>query len=227
MKFVGRLFPIALSFACCLQAVFVSSFVSMAARPHRIKPAKPLSYSKLELGIIAEMNRARLDPNAYSDSLRDWRRKFRGTKARIAPGSFLQTKEGVVAVDEAIKVVENTGNAPKLRLSNGLSRAARDHVLDQGRIGALGHTGSNNSNPFERINRYGHWQRSAGENISYGANTATAVVRDLVVDDGIPDRGHRHNIFRADYRVAGVACGYHKVYRVMCVISYAAKYWEK
>jgi Cysteine-rich secretory protein family len=226
MKFVGRLFPIALSIACGLQALFVFP-LSMAARPQRLQPEKSLSYSELELGIVAEMNRARLDPNAYSDSLRDWRRKFRGTKARIAPGSFLQTKEGVVAVDEAIKVVENTGPAPRLHLSDGLSRAARDHVVDQGKIGTLGHTGSNNSDPFERINRYGRWHKSAGENISYGAETATAVVRDLVVDDGIPDRGHRHNVFRADYRMAGVACGYHKVYKVMCVISYAAKYREK
>jgi uncharacterized protein YkwD len=226
MKLVGKLFPIAFSLACLLQAVFVSP-MSLAVRPQRLKPVKPLSYSKLELGIVAEMNRARLNPNAYGDFLRDWRRKFRGNKARIAPGSFLQTKEGVAAVDEAIKVVKNISTVPKLRLSDGLSRAARDHVIDQGKIGALGHTGSNNSSPFERINRYGRWQKSAGENISYGAETATAVVRDLIVDDGIPDRGHRHNIFRADYRMAGVACGYHKIYKVMCVISYAAKYQER
>jgi Cysteine-rich secretory protein family len=230
MKLVGRLFPIALTLACCFQAVFAFP-LSLTALPHRFKPPKPplksLSYSKLELGILAEMNRARANPNAYSNSLRDWRRRFRGTKARIAPGFFLQTKEGVVAVDEAIKVVENIGVAPKLRLSNGLSRAARDHVLDQGKRGTLGHTGSNNSDPFERINRYGRWQKSAGENISYGADNATAVVRDLVVDDGVPDRGHRRNVFRADYQRAGVACGYHRVYKVMCVIGYAATYREK
>lgn len=225
MKVVGRLFPLAVFLACCLQATFIAPL--SAARPQRLKPLKPLFYSELELGIVAEMNRARLDPSAYSDFLRDWRRQFRGTKARIAPGSFLQTKEGISAVDEAIRVVESTGKAPKLRLSHGLSRAARDHVVDQGNAGTLGHIGSNSSDPFDRINRYGRWQKSAGENISYGAQTATAVVRDLVVDDGIPDRGHRHNIFRPDYRVAGVACGYHKTYKVMCVISYAAGYQEK
>jgi hypothetical protein len=226
MKLVGRFFPIAITLACCLQAVFVFP-LSLAARPYRLKPLRPLFYSELELGVVAEMNRARANPNAYSDSLRNWRRQFRGTKARLAPGFFLQTKEGVVAVDEAIKVVENTGTAPKLRIANGLSRAARDHVLDQGPHGTLGHTGSNRSNPFERINRYGRWYKAAGENISYGANTATAVVRDLVVDDGIPDRGHRHNVFRTDYQLAGVACGYHKTYKIMCVITYAAVYRSK
>ncbi len=223
MKLVGRIFPIVLVLACCFQAIFVLP-LSMAARPRR---AKPPTYSALELGIVAEMNRARANPNAYSQSLREWRRKFRGNKARLAPGFFLQTKEGVAAVDEAIKAVENTGSAPKLRLSTGLSQAARDHVLDQGQRGAIGHAGTNRSTPFERINRYGRWQQAAGENISYGASTATAVVRDLVVDDGIPDRGHRTNVFRPDYRMAGVACGYHKTYQVMCVISYAATYREK
>jgi uncharacterized protein YkwD len=223
MKLVGRLFPVVLVLACCFQAIFVLP-MSMAARPRREKPP---TYSALELGIVAEMNRARANPSAYSQSLREWRRKFRGNNARLAPGFFLQTKEGVAAVDEAIRVVENTGSAPKLRLSVGLSQAARDHVLDQGQHGAIGHHGTNRSTPFERINRYGRWQKAAGENISYGASTATAVVRDLVVDDGIPDRGHRTNVFRPDYRMAGVACGYHKTYQVMCVISYAANYREK
>jgi uncharacterized protein YkwD len=223
MKFVGRFIPIALAMVCSFQAMFALP-LAVAARPKREKPP---SYSALELGIVAEMNRARANPNAYSQSLREWRHKFRGNKARLAPGFFLQTREGVAAVDEAIRAVESLRVAPKLRLSNGLSRAARDHVLDQGQRGAIGHAGSNSSTPFERIKRYGRWQKAAGENISYGANTAAAVVRDLIVDDGIPDRGHRTNVFRPDYQMAGVACGYHKTYKIMCVISYADAYREK
>lgn len=230
MKFIGRLFPIAfianvaiaLISVCCLPAIFPLPL--SAARPQQ---SKSLSYSELELGIITEMNRVRANPNAYSKYLREWRRKFRGNQARLAPGFFLQTKEGVAAVDEAITVVKRIDAAPQLRLSGGLSRAARDHVSDQGKLGNIGHTGSNSSTPFERINRYGRWQKSAGENISYGATTASAVVRDLIVDDGIPDRGHRNNVFRSDYHIAGVACGYHKTYKIMCVINYAATYREK
>ncbi len=225
MKFVGRFFPVALIMACCLQAVFVLP-LALAARPHRVK-TKALKYSALELGILDEMNQVRADPIAYSQYLREWRRKFRGNKARLAPGFFLQTKEGVAAVDEAIKVLANTGAVSKLKLSDGLSKAARDHVLDQGKSGSIGHTGTNSSTPFERINRYGRWQKAAGENISYGANTPIAVIRDLVVDDGVPDRSHRTNIFHPEYQLAGVACGHHKTYKVMCVISYAATYKEK
>jgi uncharacterized protein YkwD len=221
MYSIGNFLLIAAITACSWQLIWATP-LSGATRPPTI-----LQPSALEKGILVEMNRARTNPQSYSRSLRQWRQKFRGKKARLAPGFFLQTKEGVSAVDEAINVLQKTNPSGQLRMSLGLSQAARDHVLDQGRRGTIGHTGSNQSSPFDRINRYGRWNRTAGENISYGADTAAAVVRDLIVDDGVPDRGHRANIFRPEYRLAGVACGQHKTYRVMCVISYAAAYREK
>jgi uncharacterized protein YkwD len=221
MYSIGKFLLIAAIVACSWQLTWETP-LSRANQPtQRLQP------SALEKGVLAEMNRARTNPQAYSMSLRQWRQKFQGKKARLAPGFFLQTKEGVSAVDEAIKVLEKTTPSGQLRMSQGLSQAARDHVLDQGKRGTIGHTGSNESSPFDRMSRYGRWGKTAGENISYGANTAAAVVRDLIVDDGIPDRGHRANIFRPEYRLAGVACGKHKTYRVMCVISYAAAYQEK
>jgi uncharacterized protein YkwD len=185
------------------------------------------STTVLERGILAEMNKARANPPAYASSLMEWRRKFRGKRARLAPNLFLETKEGVAAVDEAIAALQKIGPVPTLRLSSGLSAAARDQVIYQGRQGLVGHSGRNKSTPFERMNLHGRWLKVAGENISYGPNSPQAVVRDLIVDDGVPDRGHRTNIFRKEYRVTGVACGSHKTYRTMCVIGYAAAYEEK
>jgi uncharacterized protein YkwD len=37
----------------------------------------------------------------------------------------------------------------------------------------------------------------------------------------VPDRGHRANIFNPLYREAGVGCGPHPTYRVMCVVDFA------
>jgi hypothetical protein len=34
-------------------------------------------------------------------------------------------------------------------------------------------------------------------------------------------------MLRADYRVTGIACGYHQKYRTMCAIEYAGGYQEK
>jgi hypothetical protein len=44
------------------------------------------------------------------------------------------------------------------------------------------------------------------------------VVESLLVDDGVPDRGHRRNIYQASARLVGIACGPHPRYEAMCVI---------
>ena len=150
-----------------------------------------------------------------------WRGKFEGNRVRLSDRLYLQTKEGTPAVDEAIQFLQKTRPVGKLTYSKGLSLAARDHVRDQGIKGTTGHNSSNGNTPFQRMERYGKWLQTAGENIAYGPDTARAVVRDLIIDDGVADRGHRMNMFKPQFRVTGVACGYHRQYRVMCDIKYA------
>jgi uncharacterized protein YkwD len=102
--------------------------------------------------------------------------------------------------------------------------AARDHVEDIGPKGKVGHDGTDGSKCGERMNRYGKWQKSAGENIAFGPDDARWIVVQLIVDDGVPGRGHRKNIFNAGFRVVGVHIGGHEVYRHMCVIDFAGGY---
>jgi uncharacterized protein YkwD len=65
------------------------------------------------------------------------------------------------------------------------------------------------------------WAGMAAENISYGYDDPAGVVRQLIVDSGVPNRGHRANIFSAGYQAAGVGCARHAVYGAMCVIDFA------
>jgi hypothetical protein len=49
----------------------------------------------------------------------------------------------------------------------------------------------------------------------------------LIVDQGVPNKGHRKNIFSRDFRMAGVACGGHARYGSMCVIDFAEGFAAK
>ena len=65
---------------------------------------------------------------------------------------------------------------------------------------------------------------SQGENIQYGAFTPLETLLALAIDDNVPERGHRDNIFREVYYSVGVATGPHTVYMKMTVINYVAPY---
>lgn len=185
------------------------------------------SLSAFEKGIIDETNLARKNPAAYAAQMQKIRQYYKGNRFEL-PGQIpILTQEGVKAVDEAINYLKSAKPLPPITASRGMSLGARDHVKDQGPKGATGHNGSNGSKPWDRINKYGAWQKVVGENISYGPDDARKVVMQLIIDDGVPDRGHRVNIFKPDFRVSGVACGPHKKYRTMCVITYAGGYAEK
>ena len=112
-------------------------------------------------------------------------------------------------------------------LSRGLSLAARDLVAPQGASGGFGHTGPDGSTPSERIERHGQWESVIGENVAYGQRTARDVVAAFIVDDGVPGRGHRKNLFNAAFHVMGVDCGPHSTYGTTCAITFAGGFREK
>ncbi len=130
-------------------------------------------------------------------------------------------------MDEAIRWLEKQRPAGALGFSKGLSMAARDLVAAQGASGGFGHTGPDGSKPSDRIERHGRWESVIGENIAYGQRTARDVVAAFIVDDGVPDRGHRKNLFNASFHVVGVGCGPHVTYGVSCVITFAGGFREQ
>jgi uncharacterized protein YkwD len=177
--------------------------------------------------VLAEVNLARTSPRAYAGFLREFRVQFRG-KYFVLPGSDtrMQTNEGVKAVDEAIKVLSRQKPLPPLAWSDGLAAAAAELVKEQGESGVIGHSGVQGPGMRERIGRHGKWNRQSGESIGYGPKEARDMVIQMIVDDGVPDRGHRKNIFSTVFHTAGVACGPHPEFGNMCVIDFADQFKE-
>jgi uncharacterized protein YkwD len=196
------------------------------AREKVIRPVTPQEIS-LQQEVLSELNRLRRNPRAYVPILEKYKQGFKGNRKYISANVILMTQEGVKPVDEAIEFLKKAPAVPALKLSVGISRAARDHVLDLGPDGKVGHFGTDGSSPGERLQRYGKPVGYVAENIGFGDPPGRNMVTILLVDDGVPDRGHRRKMLAGRYTQVGIACGEHKVYRFMCVIDFAEKFEEK
>jgi len=177
--------------------------------------------SELERTVVTEMNLARTQPAVYADLLAKRRAHYQGTTYRPPGAAFgVRSHEGVPAVDEAITALRRQRPLPPLAWDDGLAAAARDLAKRQKQSGELGH-GNGSMAMRVRIERYGKWHATIGENIAYGPDQGREVVLQLLIDDNVPGRGHRKNIFSDDFRVAGAGCSTHPQFETVCVIDFA------
>ena len=209
--------------AAAVVLVLISGGFAPAVGP---TPAEP-DWSALAREVAEETNRLRRDPSSYAPYLEAMLPRFDGFVLERPGRPFLRTEEGEPAVVEAIAALRAARPAPPLQWSAGLARAASDHVRDQGPIGGTEHSGTDGSDPARRMERYGQWRGAVAENIAYGENPARDVVLQLVIDDGVPGRGHREALLESDWGISGVACGRHRDYGQICVMDYAVGYEER
>jgi uncharacterized protein YkwD len=176
--------------------------------------------------VIREMNLARQNPAFYARFLQELRSRMSGNLLVLPGHTQIRTREGTSAIDEAIRFLQNAQPLSALTFSAGMSRAAADHCADQA-SGGFGHEGRDRSHAGQRMARYGTPVGSWGENLSYGKSSARDVVLALIIDDGLPARKHRQNIFNPNYTVAGAAFGPHARFRTVCSMDFAGGYAER
>jgi uncharacterized protein YkwD len=176
--------------------------------------------------VIHELNLARQNPALYATFVQELRSRMNGNVLVLPGHTRMRTKEGTGALDDAIRFLQSAQPLPPLTLSRGMSRAAADHCADQA-DGAFGHEGKDRSHAGQRIARYGNFSGSWGENISYGKSSARDVVLALIIDDGLPARKHRKNIFNPTFNFAGAAFGPHARFGTMCSMDFAGGYAER
>lgn len=190
--------------------------------------ARNAGYLKdLEKQVILELNKVRSDPSRYAKAFLFSQRDYYEGRRLTYPGETpILTQEGVKAFDEGYQFLLKARSTSLFNPRVGLTRAARDHTLDQGKTGHTGHTGRDHSDVSARANRYGKWGGKVGENIQYGHVTAARIVSSLLIDDGVPSRGHRKIILEPLFQYIGVAFGPHPKFRHMCVLVFAAEYTD-
>jgi uncharacterized protein YkwD len=201
----------------------------------KLDTARKVDYlTGVEKDIILELNKVRSNPQRYAElyikprlALFDGTSPFGPNSYKLPSGVYMTTTEGARGVQECYDVLRGSSRIPLLMPSPGMSRAAKDHVNDQGPKGGTGHDSSNGNSSGDRLNRYGKWEKKLGENISYGASTGRDIVVQLLIDDGVPSRGHRKNNMGKDFAFVGVAAGTHKKYGMMAVLDFAAAYTER
>jgi uncharacterized protein YkwD len=183
--------------------------------------AQPPAGASLEAQVLAGINEVRTNPAAYAAELRQYRGYFEDNVVHL-PGSEvgLRTREGVAAVDQAIAFLAGQKPVTPLVGAPELAASAKELVDAQALVGGGGHAAADGSDAKVRIKKHKGSGLTA-EVLSYGTDDAARIVRQLIVDDGVPSRPNRKILFEDKYRKAGIACGSHPVNRSVCVIDVA------
>ena len=197
--------------------------------PDSLNTAKEASYlTGEEKAVILEMNKVRTNPKAYADYLKMEKQYYDGMKVKKPGLVILLTNEGIAAVDECIEYLEKAEPQRMLYPDEALYKAARDLAKEQSQNGETGHEGKDGTDFADRVNYHSEKAyRSLGENISYGRDKAFDILLQLLIDDGVPSRGHRVNIMSPDYEYCGVAIAPHPLSGYVCLIDYAAFFETK
>lgn len=152
----------------------------------------------LEKKIIAELNRVRTNPQAYADWLETQKQYYQGMLLKLPGEQPIRTNRGLRTLEEAIAFLRQQKQLPALSSSQELTSTAKQQIA-----------AISNNQIIKSEN-----------NLVYNKVTPEAIVMQLVVDDGFPDRPHRLAIFNQNHQKAGIACSQIPVYDNVCAIAY-------
>lgn len=149
----------------------------------------------LEQEILKEINRVRTDPQGYAAWLKQQQQYYDGILLKLPGEKPIRTNKGLKALQEAIAYLETQQPLPALDSSEKLTATAAAQLKEL----AVGQRDSN---------------------ITFGRVTAEAIVMQLVVDDGFPDRRHRQSLLNSDFTQTGVICQADERYDNICAVAY-------
>jgi uncharacterized protein YkwD len=217
-----------------------------------LNTAKNCFYMKQEeREMIYEINRLRSNPKSYlqyiqpmlDEAKKNLKKYGRGPKSysltykytyasagrkeSIDTNWHYENEEEVKALETLVSDLKKLKKLSVLQADSGIYCAARKHADDQdAHDWTLMHTGSDGSNPWDRIIKFSPSMSFGNENIAGSGGMITTplgFVIQLLVDSGIPGYGHRYNIL--DPAWTHVACVMRNQKRVMdwCIQNFGAR----
>jgi len=154
------------------------------------------SYMKdVELSMIDEINLMRSNPAGYVQYIEAYVHEQKTT------GGFPISQS---VVDELIRELRSSPKLSHLVPKRCVYTAARKHGEDNKRRGSNEHVGTDGSWPWDRVKRECSDIQDGNENLVGGPSTVRKSVIILLIDQGIPNRGHRRTLMEPKWKY--VAC---------------------
>ncbi len=111
-----------------------------------------------------------------------------------------------------------------LTLSSQLSKVSKQHAIDLGKKGQVGHYSSDGTTFDKRLRTRAKAGGTIGENCDYGNEEPLDILMSLLIDEGVTSLGHRKNLLEGRFKFIGIAIEPHKKYRMSCVMDFAEKF---
>lgn len=156
--------------------------------------AKAAYMNNEELQMIDEINLLRSNPNGYIPYVQEYISELQKN------GSFGNSIE---TARELILELQQTPALSILEPKQCVFTAAQKHGMDEKSRGSTGHMGSDNSWPWDRVLRECPSLSDGNENLVGGPDNIRRSVMLLLVDDGIPNRGHRKTLLNPAWKYVG------------------------
>jgi uncharacterized protein YkwD len=189
--------------ACSVSARFVPLLLLVLSLYAQKTATQKITTSSEEAEVVKIINQARSNPAAFAKA-------YLTQRAKQDPDA-----------SECLKYMTGLQPMNPLKVAAVLQNSARDHANDMGQNAATGHIGTDGSDLRRRVERYGDWEGAISENVFYGSKDPLRIVLDLLVDSGVPARGHRRNILNPRMTSIGVSIRPHRTYGYNCVMDFA------
>ncbi|MFE7778288.1 CAP domain-containing protein [Streptomyces sp. NPDC057445] len=116
-----------------------------------------------------------------------------------APATSAPASGDVARIVALVNSERSKVGCSPVTLNAKLSKAAQDHSKDMAAHNNMSHTGSDGSDPGQRITRAGYNWSTYGENVAYGYGSPESVMAGWM-----DSPGHKRNILNCEFKEIGV-----------------------